>query len=42
MRAESLGGEGDEDENESEDEKGCAVEAGAAGVVAVESAVAGE
>lgn len=42
MRAESLGGEGGEDENESEDEKGCEVEAAAAGEVAVESVVAGE
>lgn len=40
MRAGSLGGAGDEDENESEDEKGC--EAVAAGEAAVEPAVAGE
>lgn len=41
MRAESLGGAGG-DGNESEDEKGCEVEAVAAGVAAVDPAVTGE
>lgn len=40
-RAGSLGGEGGEDENESEHEKGCDVEAAAAEEAAVEPAVAG-
>ena len=42
MRVGSLGGAGGEDGNESEDEKGCEVEAVAAGEAAVVSAVAGE
>lgn len=42
MRNGSLGGAGGEDGNESEDEKGCEVEAVAAGAAAVEPAVAGE
>lgn len=42
MLAASLGGEDDEDGNESEDERGCGVEVVAAGEVAVESAVTGE
>lgn len=42
MRAGSLGGAGGEDENESEDAKGCEVEAVAAGEAAVDPAVAGE
>lgn len=42
MRNGSLGGVGGGDGNESEDEKGCEVEAVAAGVAAVEPAVAGE
>lgn len=42
MRAGSLGGAGDEDENESEDEKGCEVEAVAAEEAAVDPVVAGE
>lgn len=42
MMAGSLGGEDDEDGNESEDERGNEVEAVVAGVVAVESAVIGE
>lgn len=42
MMAGSLGGEDDEDGNESEDERGCGVEVAAAGVVAVASAVIGE
>lgn len=42
MKAGSLGGVGGEDENESEDAKGCEVEAAAAGEAAVDPAVAGE
>lgn len=42
MRAASLGGAGGEDENESEDERGCEVEAVAAGEAAVDPAVAEE
>lgn len=38
----SLGGAGGEDENESEDGKGCEVEAVAAGEAAVDPAVTGE
>lgn len=40
MRAGSLGGAGGEDENESEDEKECVVEAVAAGKAVVYPAVA--
>lgn len=42
MRNGSLGGAGGADGNESEDEKGCEVEAAAAGAAAVEPAVTGE
>lgn len=42
MRAGSLGAVGGEDENESEDEKGCEAEAVAAGEAAGDPAVAGE
>ncbi len=42
MKAGSLGGAGGEDENESEDAKGCEVEAVAAGEAAAGPAVAGE
>lgn len=42
MRAGSLGGVGGEDENESEDEIGCEVEAVAAGEAAAGPAVTGE
>lgn len=41
MRAGRLGGEGGEDENEGEDEKGREVEAVAVGAAAVDPAVAG-
>lgn len=42
MRAGNLGGVGGEDENESEDEKGCEVGVVAAGEAAVKPAVFGE
>lgn len=42
MRVGNLGGAGGEDENESEDEKGCVAEAVAAGEAAVEPAGTGE